>query len=105
MGKKKDKKEKKIKGAEKTLMKTEKNFDRKTRKRLQEKGEVCNNFTSRPTSVLNLVPVMCLLCLQDINATGWWYYVVTDTFVYSIAFCNFYNKFDRKVPYTGNFIL
>jgi len=40
MGKKKDKKEKKIKGAERTLMKTEKNFEKKTKKLIKECGEV-----------------------------------------------------------------
>jgi len=38
MGKKKDKK---VKGAEKTLKKTEKNLDKKVKKELREKGEVC----------------------------------------------------------------
>ncbi len=41
MGKKKDKKNKKGKGAEKTAMKTEKRADKKTKKMLSEKGEVC----------------------------------------------------------------
>lgn len=38
MGKKKDKK---IKGAEKTQKKTEKNLDKKTKKELRVKGEAC----------------------------------------------------------------
>jgi len=43
---KKDKKDKKHKGIEKTAMKTERNLEKKTKKLLKEKGEVSVSISS-----------------------------------------------------------
>ena len=45
MGKKKDRKERKQTGSQKTALKTEKKNEKKTKKMLQERGEVWHDFS------------------------------------------------------------